>query len=73
MREALGSRDAVNVAKGILMAQGNLAEETVMARSDRIPPDERERSALQDAVAFSGLSVEQLWVRYFGLGGSGDV
>jgi GAF domain-containing protein len=31
MREAIASRDAVNVAKGILMARSNLDEETALA------------------------------------------
>ncbi len=31
------------------------------------------RSALQAAFEFSGLTVEQVWMRYFGLGGSADL
>jgi hypothetical protein len=44
-----------------------------MARPERTPPEEHQRSALQAALDFSGLSLEQLWMRYFGLGGSADL
>jgi hypothetical protein len=41
------------------------------------PPDEtspeRQGSALQAALELAELSVEQLWMRYFGLGGSADL
>ncbi len=44
-----------------------------MAQPDRRPPEEHQRSALQTALEFTGLSLEQLWMRYFGLGGSADL
>jgi hypothetical protein len=41
--------------------------------SDRLPSADRQRSALRAAVDFSNLSMEQLWMRYFGLGGDADL
>ncbi|SOE03407.1 PP2C family protein-serine/threonine phosphatase [Blastococcus haudaquaticus] len=44
-----------------------------MARPERIPPEGLRRSALRAAMDFAGLSPEQLWMRYFGLGGHADL
>jgi hypothetical protein len=43
-----------------------------MARPEETTPTS-DGSGLPAALAFSGLSVEQLWMRYFGLGGTGDL
>jgi Stage II sporulation protein E (SpoIIE) len=45
----------------------------MMERPDRLTPEEHQRSALRAAVQSSDLSMEQLWVRYFGLGGDADL
>ena len=40
---------------------------------DRASPEERHRSALRGAFDLADLSIEQLWMRYFALGGSADL
>ncbi|CAA9213533.1 MAG: Stage II sporulation protein E [uncultured Blastococcus sp.] len=43
-----------------------------MPRPERMP-EQLQPSALRAAVDFAGLSLEQVWVRYFGLGGRADL
>jgi hypothetical protein len=45
----------------------------VTGRPGPAPAGDAQRSALRSAVEFAGLSLEQLWMRYFGLGGAGDL
>jgi hypothetical protein len=44
-----------------------------MARPDRAGPEDEQRSALAAAFRRADLSVEQLWIRYFALGGDADL
>ena len=44
-----------------------------MAEARRSTPEENGESGLQSAFAFSGLSLEELWMRYFGVGGDADL
>ena len=44
-----------------------------MVRPDRVSPEERHRTALRNALEAADLSLEQLWMRYFALGGSADL
>ncbi|SFF32382.1 PP2C family protein-serine/threonine phosphatase [Blastococcus tunisiensis] len=44
-----------------------------MVHSDRRPPEDRQQSALRAAMQFADLSLEQLWMRYFSLGGHADL
>jgi len=44
-----------------------------MARPDRVSPEEQQRSALRAAFELADLTLEQLWLRYFALGGSADL
>jgi hypothetical protein len=45
----------------------------MMARPDRAPPGDGHRSALRSAFDHADLSLEQLWMRYFALGGNADL
>jgi hypothetical protein len=45
----------------------------MMARPDRAPPEDGHRSALRSAFDHADLSLEQLWMRYFALGGNADL
>ena len=40
---------------------------------DRRPPEDRQRPAWRASLDFAGLSLEQLWIRYFGIGGNADL
>src|SRR4051794_41927503 len=44
-----------------------------MTRPDRASPEEEQQSALRAAFELADLSLEQLWLRYFALGGSADL
>ena len=44
-----------------------------MTGQERASPEERQRSALQSALAHTGLRLEDLWMRYFALGGDADL
>jgi serine phosphatase RsbU (regulator of sigma subunit) len=44
-----------------------------MSRPDRATPDDRQAAALSAAVRHADLTLEQLWTRYFALGGDGDL
>jgi hypothetical protein len=44
-----------------------------MTGQERASPDERQRSAMQAAVEHAGLTLEDLWMRYFALGGDADL
>jgi hypothetical protein len=44
-----------------------------MTGYERASPEERQRSALQAAREHAGLSLEDLWMRYFALGGDADL
>jgi hypothetical protein len=44
-----------------------------MSRPDRATPEEGQRTALRSAFEHAGLSLEQLWMRYFALGGTADL
>jgi hypothetical protein len=44
-----------------------------MARHDRTPPEEKDSSALAAAFRRADLTLEQLWTRYFALGGDIDL
>ena len=44
-----------------------------MSGGERASPDDLERSALQAARERAGLTIEDLWIRYFGLGGDADL
>jgi hypothetical protein len=41
--------------------------------NDRASPDDLQQSALADGYAHANLTLEQLWMRYFALGGSADL
>jgi hypothetical protein len=45
----------------------------MMARPDRAPPEDGHHSALRTAFDHAELSLEQLWMRYFALGGTADL
>jgi hypothetical protein len=44
-----------------------------MTAHERASPEERQRSALLAALAHTGLTLEDLWMRYFALGGDADL
>jgi hypothetical protein len=44
-----------------------------MAGNDRASPDDVQQAALASSYAHADLTLEQLWMRYFGLGGSADL
>jgi hypothetical protein len=44
-----------------------------MARPERAPPDEEQGSALRAAFRHADLTLEELWLRYFALGGDADL
>jgi hypothetical protein len=44
-----------------------------MARPERASPEHQQQSALNAAYGHAGLTVEQLWTRYFALGGDADL
>jgi serine phosphatase RsbU (regulator of sigma subunit) len=44
-----------------------------MARPDRASPEEQHGSALREAFRHSDLTLEELWMRYFALGGDADL
>ena len=44
-----------------------------MALPQRSSPEEAQRTAMESAVRYAGLSLEQLWTRYFALGGDLDL
>jgi hypothetical protein len=44
-----------------------------MTRPDRASPEEEQQSALRAAFELADLSLEQLWLRYFALGGNADL
>ena len=44
-----------------------------MVRPDRVSPEERHRTALRNALEAADLTLEQLWMRYFALGGGADL
>jgi hypothetical protein len=44
-----------------------------MTGQERASPEERQRSALLAALAHTGLTLEDLWMRYFALGGDADL
>jgi hypothetical protein len=44
-----------------------------MAGPERVSPDEQQASALRDAFRHAELTVEELWMRFFGLGGDADL
>jgi hypothetical protein len=44
-----------------------------MTRRDGRPREEEERAALQAAYEHTDLTLEQLWMRYFALGGEADL
>jgi len=44
-----------------------------VGRPDRATPDEQQRTALSEAYRHADLSLEQLWTRYFALGGNLDL
>jgi hypothetical protein len=44
-----------------------------MTGFERASPEERQRSALHAAREHAGLTLEDLWIRYFALGGDADL
>ncbi|WP_324277608.1 hypothetical protein [Blastococcus brunescens] len=45
----------------------------MMGQAGGRPPEDQRRSALRAALDFAELPLDQLWIRYFALGGTGDL